>query len=1163
VVSLATGLRNKLERVIVEARKVAEAGAKAALEEVAVHHHKPYPHMDAEARRLRNRLRARARQLGDGQDRSGRLEIAQLMHECAYEHWHRMLFARFLAENNMLIEPEMQVAISLEEAEELAREAGEDMWTFASRCAQRMLPQIFRPQDPLLRLDFAREHRLKLEALLNDLDPAVFTAEDSLGWVYQFWQTKKKDEVNASEVKIGARELPAVTQLFTEPYMVAFLLDNSLGAWWAARRLTEVDFKHAGSEDELRNKAALPGVLLKYLRFVKQDDGTWTPAAGTFDDWPEHLHELKTIDPCCGSGHFLVAALLMLVPMRMELEGLSAREAVDAVLRDNLHGLELDQRCVELAAFALALAAWRYPGAGGYRPLPELHVACSGLSVSAAKDEWRQLAPDRHNLGLALEWMYEVFQDAAVLGSLLNPAKTDAAKIVQWEELSKALEQALTQEQTDEQHEAGVVAQGLAKAAHLLAGQYHLVITNVPYLARGKQNDTLREFCDKHYPAAKNDLATVFLDRCLQLCVERGSLSLVLPQNWLFLSSYRKFREKLLQNDTWHLIARLGAGAFETISGEVVKSILLTLSRSQSRIGVSPLFHVSKSRDGSSTIVGLDVSAQRTTAGKAAQLITTAMKSVEQAKQLENPDARVALEDSESIIFLAEFASGNKGITTNDDPLFVQCFWEQCQWDTKWELFQSTVQNTNEWGGCEHILLYENGLGRLRLLAASQDRDRGRDKQGKNAWNKKGVAVCCMRDLPVSLYNGVKFDTNVAMIVPHNPNHLPAIWCFCSSPEYNDAVRRIDQTLKVTNATLVKVPFDLDYWTKVAQEKYPNGLPKPYSDDATQWIFHGHPAQSNKPLQVAVARLLGYRWPAEQDSTMELSDEARAWVEKSETLLAHADRDGIVCIPAVRAERPVAERLLDMLRAAYSPPLAPPSQGRVSGGWSDAILHKLLTDVGCKPGTSLDEWLRNDFFEQHCKRFHHRPFIWHIWDGRTRDGFHALVNYHKLTAPNGEGRKLLENLTYSYLGDWIARQRDGVKRGEGGADDRLAAALELESRLKAILDGEPPFDIFTRWKPLHQQAIGWEPDINDGVRVNIRPFMAADLPNGRTGAGILRWKPNINWGKDRGKEPNRPKEEYPWFWAKDSFAGDRVNDVHLTNDEKRRARELKGTGNDA
>ena len=69
----------------------------------------------------------------------------------------------------------------------------------------------------------------------------------------------------------------------------------------------------------------------------------------------------------------------MLVPMRMEREGLSARDAVDAVLRENIHGLELDQRCVELAAFALALTAWKYPDAGGYRVLPELNVACSGL----------------------------------------------------------------------------------------------------------------------------------------------------------------------------------------------------------------------------------------------------------------------------------------------------------------------------------------------------------------------------------------------------------------------------------------------------------------------------------------------------------------------------------------------------------------------------------------------------------------------------------------------------------------------------------------------------------------------------------------------------------------------------------------------------------------
>ena len=368
---------------------------------------------------------------------------------------------------------------------------------------------------------------------------------------------------------------------------------------------------------------------------------------------------------------------------------------------------------------------------------------------------------------------------------------------------------------------------------------------------------------------------------------------------------------------------------------------------------------------------------------------------------------------------------------------------------------------------------------------------------------------------------------------------------------------RLIRSLNVTNATLVKVPFDLERWTQVAAERYPNGLPKPYSDDPTQWIFHGHPCGSviwdegtkwtthgprrTDPtvLQVAVARLLGYHWPAENDPDMELADEARAWVEKTTALHPFADEDGIVCIPSVARERPAHERLLQLLQAAWG------------DDWSDDILAKLLTAT---ESPSLDDWLRNRFFEEHCKLFHQRPFVWHIWDGRRRDGFHALVNYHKLAAGGDKGRRLLESLTYSYLGDWITRQQDGVRRGEGGAEDRLAAALELQKRLVAILSGEPPCDLFIRWKPIKEQPIGWEPDINDGVRLNIRPFMAEDLPQGKKGAGVLRAKPNIHWKKDRGKEPMRNKDQFPWLWNNGNFTGERVND-DWTKAEKHAARD--------
>jgi hypothetical protein len=140
---------------------------------------------------------------------------------------------------------------------------------------------------------------------------------------------------------------------------------------------------------------------------------------------------------------------------------------------------------------------------------------------------------------------------------------------------------------------------------------------------------------------------------------------------------------------------------------------------------------------------------------------------------------------------------------------------------------------------------------------------------------------------------------NSATIVPKDQENLAAIWCFCSSDEYNQTVRQIDQALKVTNATLVKVPFDLEYWRQVAAERYPHGLPKPFSIDPTQWIFHGHPARASDPLQVAVACLVGYVWPADADNKMELSEEARAWIARSRMLSNHADKDGIVCIPPV------------------------------------------------------------------------------------------------------------------------------------------------------------------------------------------------------------------------------------------------------------------------
>ncbi|AOZ12437.1 restriction endonuclease subunit M [Pseudomonas lundensis] len=1156
-------LRRALESTVVKARDIAEQAATQAIRRLGVGDAKPADYLNDEQRKLRTRLRAHGRQLGDSKDANGQQTIHKLVTEVAYEHWHRMLFARFLEQNNLLMYDE-HTPLTLAECNELVQDpdvARDELerrcqsgWELAGVLASKMLPQIFRIDSPVFELEFAPEHQRSLEQLVTGLALETFQAQDSLGWVYQFWQSKRKEEVNKSELKIGADELSPVTQLFTESYMVSFLLDNSLGAWWAGQRLSESDWQLASSEQELREKAAIPGVQLSYLRFVKDETTQqWQPASGTFEAWPKQLSELKALDPCCGSGHFLVAAFLMLVPMRMQADNLTAQQAIDRALSDNLHGLELDQRCVELAAFAVALEAWRYPDAGGYRSLPELHLACSGLSIVAARDEWKELSrkAGKQNLTIALDWMYQTFQDAPVLGSLINPRRNKAAQIAQWSDLQQLLGEALSQEQS-KQHsaadadvsahtnrmEAGIVAQGLAKAAELLAGQYTWVITNVPYLARGKQNDTLKEYCEAYYPAGKNDLATVFLDRCLEFCVQGGTASIVLPQNWLFLTSYRKFREKLLQNDSWHLIARLGPGAFETISGEVVKAILINLSHGSAAGLSSDLLH---SGEQGNWIRGVDVSEPRTAAQKAAGLLADDVKSVEQVKQLENPDARFTLEPGSEISLMSEYVGSYQGITTGDNPRFIFTFWETNSITGDWCTFQSTGDVPLFYSGRHQVFLWENGQGYLATSGAARI-------QGQNAWARKGISVRQMSGLPPTLNSGSPWDMNCATLVPNSEEHLGAVWCFCSSPEYSTAVRRIDQKLNVTNATLVKVPFDLNYWTKVSEEQYPNGLPQPYTNDPTQWIFHGHPCGSviwddqtkwtthgelridDSVLQVAVARLLGYRWPAELDAVMELAAEQRALVLRCQELEAYADDDGIVCLPAVRGEKAADQRLEALLQAAYGV------------AWTTPLKNRLLEAVGSK---SLSLWLRDKFFEQHCKLFLHRPFILHIWDG-LKDGFSALVNYHKL---NKAG---LERLIYTYLGDWIRTQQVGMASGEDGAQERLLAAEALKRELEAILEGEVPYDIFVRWKPLVEQPIGWTPNLNDGVRLNIRPFIKArDV--GRVGAGILRWAPNIKWTKDRGKDV----ESAPWYTLGlqyDEGEGARINDHHLSLAEKQAAR---------
>jgi hypothetical protein len=726
-----------------------------------------------------------------------------------------------------------------------------------------------------------------------------------------------------------------------------------------------------------------------------------------------------------------------------------------------------------------------------------------------------------------------------VLGSLINPRAAEGDLLMAaFHELQPLLEKALARETKDDAaHEMAVTAHGLAKAAEILVGQFTLVATNVPYLGHGKQHDTLKVHLEAHFETGKSDLATAFVLRCVDFCTasgsKGGSSALVTPQNWLFLTSYRRLREQLLQTCSWNAVVNLGPNAFQDMNWWAATTALTVISASRP-YAEHQLFGLDTSGLKDSNLKSAFLAGQFVDIATSDRHDGFSLRSaigpalMSQCDQRSNPDARLVIGEQCDIPLLAEIAAAHHGLTTGDAERMQITFWELNCVEDQWKPFCGACDETRPYDGRSFLLRWHGGGGPiLELLGARLD--------GQGAWNRRGVLVRQMRHLPATIYDGQAFDNNTAAIVPNRDVDLDAIWAFVSSADYLQAIRRIDQKVSVTSATLAKVPFDIAHWQKVAVEKYPHGLPKPFSSDPTQWLFSGHPKGSDQPLHVAVARLLGYQWPRQTGSSF--PDCPALGPDGLEKL---ADQDDIVCLSASKGKAPAAERLRGLLVHAL---------GKFG-------LDTLIATAGLKGSKSetLEDWLRDEFFEQHCALFHHRPFLWHIWDGH-KSGFGALVNYHQLTHAN------LEKLTYAYLGDWIRRQQAAIEAEEAGSDARLQAAKQLQTRLKLILEGEPPYDLFVRWKPLSKQAIGWHPDMNDGVRINIRPFLTQDIPGGKKGAGILRIKPNIKWDKDRGKEPARDKKDFPWFWGWDEktqdFAGvgkepdgNRWNDCHYTNEFK-------------
>ena len=379
-----------------------------------------------------------------------------------------------------------------------------------------------------------------------------------IGWLYQYYNTELKDDTFAQlkkNVKITKERIPAATQLFTPDWIVRYMVENSLGRLWL----------------EGHPNAELHDGWKYYLDEAEQEPEVEAQLAKLREEYktikPE---EIKVIDPCMGSGHILVYAFDVLMQIYTSA-GWDQREAAQSILKNNLYGLDIDDRAAQLAYFAVMMKARQYDRRLLTRGIqPNIYSIRESNGIQAMTIEY--FHKNDPKLKADIESIVTEMWDAKEYGSILNITPVDFAGLyARFDEIREDINM-MQMSALDE-------LLPLVKCAELLAQKYDVVVTNPPYMAVSNAGAKVNDYVKKNFPDSKADLFAVFIERCGQMAKKNGYQAMITQHAWMFLSSFEKLRTKLLAVDIVNM-AHLGARAFEEIGGEVVQTTSFVIRKS-------------------------------------------------------------------------------------------------------------------------------------------------------------------------------------------------------------------------------------------------------------------------------------------------------------------------------------------------------------------------------------------------------------------------------------------------------------------------------------------------------------------------------------------------------------------------------------------------------
>ena len=668
-----------------------------------------------------------------------------------------------------------------------------------------------------------------------------------IGWLYQYYNSEKKDEVFAAlkkNVKITKENIPAATQLFTPDWIVRYMVENSLGRLWVEGHPN--DGLKAGWKYYLEEAPQEPAVEAQ-LAAIRKEYAALTP------------DQIKCIDPCAGSGHILVYLFDVLMQI-YESYGYTTREAVASIIENNLYGLDIDDRAAQLAYFAVMMKARQYDrrflarrDENGDPAVPQPHVYPIRESGGVDPNALAYFTQGDPALALAVNSILNDLKDAKEYGSILQIHPVDFAA------LDARFAQLRQEDPRMEQNAALSELLPLVQTAEAMteaqSQRYDVVVTNPPYMGGSGMNGKLSEYVKKNYPNSKSDLFSVFMEFCGRITKQNGYQAMITQHAWMFLSSFEKLREKLLLKDIVNM-AHLGARAFDEIGGEVVQTTSFVLRNS----------HLADYKGTYCRLIE-PISEQ----GKEDLFLSGEKRyTAQQSNFFKIPGNPVAYWISEQTLCLflkhnlSQYVDARNGMSTTDNNRFLR-FWFECNFlkigfccrnaqealvsKMKWFPYNKGGSFRRWYGNNDYVVNWENDGAEMKTVVKKNYGSYSKELRSEDRYFQQGITWSCLSSGKISMRvcnPGFIFDSKGSKAFVKSQEGIYNLTSYLNSCVAQMFLEILSPTLDYNNGNIEKLPYILadEFQDTIVEQKAKSNVTLSEIDwDSfeTSWDFKQHP----------------------------------------------------------------------------------------------------------------------------------------------------------------------------------------------------------------------------------------------------------------------------------------------------------------------------------